>query len=152
MFLVDDVEMTDIEEISYLTSSDVESIQVFKGANAAIFGSRGGNGVIAIKLKEGVSLKTPTPISLAHVVPLGYQKPAEFYVPKYDVESELKKQDPDLRTTIYWNPKLTSDANGNIQVKFFTADKTNNYSVILEGITATGEVCRYVSTLKREDK
>ena len=152
MFLVDEVEIQDMEEISYLTSSDVESIQVFKGANAAIFGSRGGNGVIAIKLKEGVNLKSPTPISLSHIIPLGYQKPAEFYVPKYNVDSVMKKTDPDLRTTIYWNPKLATDDNGNIHVSFYTADKTNNYSVIVEGLSVSGEICRYVGILKREDK
>ena len=152
MILVDEVEIMDMDEVSYLSASDIESIQVFKGANAAIFGSRGGNGVIAITLKEGVQLKASTPISLAHITPLGYQKPAEFYVPKYDVESELKKTDPDLRTTIYWNPKLTTDADGNIMVKFYTADKTNNYSVVLEGITNSGEICHFDGILKREDK
>ncbi|MEI8271124.1 MAG: TonB-dependent receptor plug domain-containing protein [Paludibacter sp.] len=150
MFLVDEIEIQDMEEISYLTSNDVESIQVFKGANAAIFGSRGGNGVIVIKLKEGVDLKTPTPISLAHVSPLGYQKPAEFYVPKYNVDSVYKSSNPDLRTTIYWNPSLVCDSTGTVHVKFYTADKANNYSVILEGISTSGEICRYVGILKRK--
>jgi len=152
MFLVDNIEMDDMEEISYLTSSDIEKIEVFKGASAAIFGSRGGNGVIAITLKEGVELRASTPISLAHVTPLGYQKPAEFYVPKYEVESVLKNSIPDLRTTIYWNPKLTADEQGNISIKFYTADKANNYSVVLEGITNEGEICRYVGSVQRIEK
>jgi TonB-dependent SusC/RagA subfamily outer membrane receptor len=149
MILVDEIEIMDMSEVSYLTANDIESIQVFKGANAAIFGSRGGSGVIAIKLKEGVELKASTPISLAQTTPLGYQKPAEFYVPKYDVDSELKKSNPDLRTTIYWNPKLSADADSNIRLKFFTADKDNNYSVVLEGVTNSGEICRYEGILKR---
>ena len=152
LILIDDIEMPDIEEISYLTSNDVESIQIFKGANTAIFGSRGGNGVIAIKLKEGVNLKAPTPISLAHVSPLGYQKPAEFYVPKYNVDSVYKSSNPDLRTTIYWNPHMVADSTGVIHVKFYTADKANNYSVVLEGISATGEICRYVGILRRKSE
>jgi len=152
LFLIDGVETEDIEDISFLTSNDVEKIEVFKGASAAIFGSRGGNGVIAITLKEGVTLKASTPISLAHVIPLGYQKPAQFYVPKYEVDSVLKSSQQDLRTTIYWNPKLIADSNGIIHVKFYTADKANNYSVVLEGITNSGEICRYVGVLKREDK
>jgi len=152
MFLVDNIEMQDMEEISYLTTNDIQSLEVFKGASAAIFGSRGGNGVIAITLKEGVTLKASTPISLAHVIPLGYQKASQFYVPKYEVDSVMKSAQPDLRTTIYWNPKLEADANGTVHVKFYTADKANNYSVVLEGITKSGEICRYVGMLKREDK
>lgn len=152
MFLVDNIEMEDMEDISYLTSNDIESIEVFKGASAAIFGSRGGNGVIAITLKKGVTIKASTPISLAHIVPLGYQKPSQFYVPKYEVDSVLNSAQPDLRTTIYWNPKLVADSTGNVHVKFYTADKANNYSVVMEGITNSGEICRYVGVLKREDK
>ena len=152
MFLVDDIEIQDMEEISYLTSNDVESIQIFKGANAAIFGSRGGNGVIAIKLKEGVDLKTPTPISLAHVTPLGYQKPAEFYVPKYEVDSVYKSSNPDLRTTIYWNPNISCDSTGIFHVKFYTADKAFNYSVVVEGLTKAGEICHYEGVLKRREE
>lgn len=152
MFLVDEIEVPDMDQISYLTSNDVESIQVFKGSNAAIFGSRGGNGVIAIKLKEGINLKAQTPISLARISPLGYQKPAEFYVPKYNVDSVYLSSNPDLRTTIYWNPQLVTDSLGLIHVKFYTADKANNYSVELEGISATGEICRFVGILRRKNE
>jgi TonB-dependent SusC/RagA subfamily outer membrane receptor len=152
MILLDEIEIQDISEVSYLTGADIESIQVFKGASAAIFGSRGGDGVIAIRLKEGVQLKASSQISLIKVTPFGYQKPKDFYVPKYDVDSELNNTNPDLRTTIYWNPKLSTDAEGNINVKFFTADKTNDYSVVLEGITKTGEICRFEGILKRVDK
>jgi TonB-dependent SusC/RagA subfamily outer membrane receptor len=151
LILVDDVEMQNIDEISYLTSFDVENIQVFKGASASIFGARGGNGVIAIALKKGSSNYTATtPISLANIIPLGYQKPVQFYVPKYDVDSVLKSQQPDLRTTIYWNPDLVPDSKGTIHVRFYTADKETSYSVVMEGITETGEICRYIGYLKRE--
>lgn len=152
LFLIDGIETENIEDISYLTSNDVEKIEVFKGASAAIFGSRGGNGVIAITLKQGVIAKSSTPISLVHIKPLGYQKPAQFYVPKYEVDSVLNNPQPDLRTTIYWNPKLVADSTGTVHVKFYTADKSNNYSVVMEGITNSGEICRYVGVLKREDK
>ena len=152
MFLIDNIQVQDMEEISYMTTNDVESIQVFKGASAAIFGSRGGNGVIAITLKKGVAVKVSTPISLAHIVPLGYQKKAQFYVPKYEVDSARDSQQPDLRTTIYWNPELTADSNGVVHVKFYTADKSNNYSVVLEGLADSGEICRYKGVLRREDR
>lgn len=150
MFLVDNVEVQNFEDISYLSTNDVERIEVFKGVSAAIFGSRGGNGVIAITLKQGVTVNAGMPISLAHVTPLGYQKSIQFYVPKYEVDSVLKSTQPDLRTTIYWNPKLVSDATGTFHINFYSADKANNYLVIVEGITNTGDICRYVGMIKRE--
>jgi len=141
------------EDLKYinLNPDDVESISVFKGANAAIFGN-GGNGAIAITLKRGRDRETQKPISITTVTPLGYQKPAEFYVPKYNVDSVRLSDKADLRTTIYWNPKLETDDNGNVHVSFYTADKANNYSVVMEGISSIGEICRYVGMLKREDK
>jgi TonB-dependent SusC/RagA subfamily outer membrane receptor len=150
MILVDNIEIQDMDEITYLTSNDVESIEVFKGASASMFGSRGGNGVIAIALKKGVALKSSTPISLATITPLGYQKPAQFYVPKYDVDSVLKNPQPDLRTTIYWSPKLVADSTGSVNVKFYTSDNATDYSIVMEGITNKGEICRYVGYLKRQ--
>jgi len=36
-------------------------------------------------------------------------------------------------------------------LKFSTADKANNYSAVLERITAKGEICRYVGNLNRKD-
>jgi len=138
------------ESLKYLNLDEVESISVYKGADAAIF--RDGKGVIAISLKRGKDWEAQTPITMTKVTPLGYQKPAEFYVPKYNVDSIRLSDKADLRTTIYWNPKLETDDNGNVHVSFYTADKANNYSVVMEGISISGEICRYVGMLKREDK
>ncbi|HZK68163.1 MAG TPA: TonB-dependent receptor plug domain-containing protein, partial [Paludibacter sp.] len=140
------------ESLKYLNLDEVESISVYKGADAAIFGTRGYDGVIAISLKKGKDWEAQTPITMTKVTPLGYQKPAEFYVPKYNVDSIRLSDKADLRTTIYWNPKLETDDNGNVHVKFYTGDKANNYSVVMEGISTSGEICRYVGMLKREDK
>lgn len=148
-FFIDNVESININDITYLSSNDIEEISVFKGANASVFGLRGGNGVIAISLKNGVEHKTNVPISLVSVTPLGYEQPEQFYVPKYDVDSVRLAKKSDLRSTVYWNPELVSDGNGTIHVKFFTADKANDYSVVLEGISEKGEICRYVGYLRR---
>ena len=150
LFLIDEIESLSMDDITYLTSSDIESISVFKGANAAIFGSKGGNGVVAIALKKGFVRKADTPISMTTATPLGFQKPTAFYVPKYNVDSVRLNRKSDLRTTIYWNPKLISDSTGTVHVKFYSADKPNNYSVVMEGISNTGEIFRFVGVLRRE--
>jgi hypothetical protein len=152
LFLIDGMVAKDIRDILWLSTNNIQKIEVFKGASASIFGSDGMYGAIAIYLKP-IDFKTINPIySEAHVIPLGYQKPAQFYVPKYKVESVLNSAKPDLRTTIYWNPKLVADINGNVHVKFYTADNANDYSVVFEGLTNNGEICRYVGILKRGDK
>ena len=49
LILVDGVEMDDLSSIS---PKDVKSVDVLKGEAAAIYGMRGANGVIIIKLKH----------------------------------------------------------------------------------------------------
>ena len=152
VILIDGIER-DAEDLKYFNSEDVESISEFRGANAtASFGQKAAGGAIAISLKQGRYRKSQKPISLTTVTPLGYQKPTEFYVPKYNVDSVRLSDKADLRTTIYWNPRLEADDNGNVHVSFYTADKANNYSVVLEGITSTGEICRFTGHLRRENQ
>lgn len=152
MILIDNMETEDATELTYLTSNDVENISVFKGSSAALFGSRGGNGVIAISLRKGVNAQRSRQISLACIYPLGYQKPSQFYVPKYEVDSVYRDGKPDLRTTVYWNPSLTSDRPGHITARFPTADRDNDYTVTLEGISKDGEICRFTGHIRRKNK
>jgi hypothetical protein len=152
LFMINEVESVNMDDINYLTTNDVEEISLFKGANTGIFGSKGNAGVIAITLKKGASIKPETEVSITTVTPLGFQKPAEFYMPKYEVDNIRLSEKSDLRTTIYWNPKLKADANGDVHVKFYTADKANDYSVVMEGIGDDGQICRYTGVLKRIDK
>ena len=139
--LIDGMPGMSADDLKFLNLDDVESISLFKL-----------DGVILIKLKKGKDRKSQTPISITKVTPLGFQKPAEFYVPKYDVASVRLSDKADLRTTIYWNPKLETDDNGNVHVSFYTADKANNYSVVMEGISKIGEICRFTGNLRRENQ
>lgn len=150
LFLIDGFETESIEDIMYLTTADVEEIFVFKGPSAAIFGSRGGNGAIAITLKRGAAVKHSTPISFSVINPLGFQKPTEFYMPKYDVEDVKNSTKADLRTTIFWNGRLKTDENGKINIRFYTADPANNYMFILEGVTENGLLIHNSGIISRE--
>ena len=47
-----------------------------------------------------------------------------------------------MRTTIYWNPVIKLAPGQRQKVSFYTADVYGSYSVILEGVTKNGIVCR----------
>jgi len=142
----DDVSM----ELSLLTTEDVANISIITGAAAAFFATKGANGVIVLGMRKDISYKRTSSISLAVTRPLGYQKPTEFYVPKYEIDSIRMSLKADLRTTIFWNPNLQSDNVGMASTQFFTADKANDYTVTLEGVGNKGEICRYVGKIKRK--
>jgi len=151
LIIIDGFETENIEDISYLTTDDVEAIDVFKGASASIFGLNGGNGAIAITMKKGATVKYSTSISLSVIKPLGFQKPSAFYMPKYEVEEVHNSQKPDLRTTIYWADKLKTDEKGNIKLNFFTPDPPNNYNFILEGVSSSGKFIHKSGVIIREE-
>lgn len=106
------------------------------------FGERGENGVLIISAEPGW---TPKPLGRPNVLPfhlLGYQVPAEFYVPKYDVDSVRKDNRYDERSTIYWQPIVKIEKDQPAKVSFYTADTYGKYTVIVEGVTSTGVICR----------
>ena len=60
--------------IDYLNPTDIESIEVLKdAASAAIYGSRGANGVVLVTTKEGVKGKTVLTYDFSY----GFQNPAK---------------------------------------------------------------------------
>lgn len=148
LIIIDGFESEDITDLIHLSVTDIEEIAVFKGVSASIFGSKGGNGAIAVTLKKGVIITKSAPISIAVFQPLGFQKPVEFYSPKYLVENDAKNSKLDLRTTIYWADKLKCDENGTIKVHFYAADYLHNYDYTLEGVTSDGQIIRKTGIIK----
>lgn len=122
----------------------VSRIDFIDGSRTALWGPGLGNGLIAITLKKGkeleeayASLEVP---GVALVTPLGYQTPAEFYSPAYETEQSRRSDVPDFRTTLYWDPAVQLDSDGQAQVEFFSSDATVDYEAIVEGVTDDGEI------------
>jgi TonB-dependent SusC/RagA subfamily outer membrane receptor len=135
--------------LEYVSIEDVETIDVFKGASAAIFGMRGGNGAISITTRRGGSSDyTPSAFNYASLSPLGYQKPVEFYSPKYDTPAAVNLGIPDYRTTIYWKPDITVSDEGKASFEFYTSDFPTTYSVVIEGLSSGGGIIRKVERIE----
>jgi hypothetical protein len=81
--------------------------------------------------------------NVVNIKPKGFNKTREFYSPRYD-RPDVSHQLPDLRATIYWNPKIKTFANGRASFSFFNADDPGTYKVTVEGINAAGELARLV--------
>ncbi|RZK79252.1 MAG: hypothetical protein EOO85_04185, partial [Pedobacter sp.] len=81
--------------------------------------------------------------SVANIAPKGFNKAREFYSPKYD-RTGGQNAVPDLRSTIYWNANLKTYSTGKTSFSYFNADGPGKYKVVVEGITADGELGRAV--------
>ena len=137
--------------LEFVPISMIERIDVFKGFGATMFGMSGANGAISITTKRGEGVP-PKEKSYHDVLALlGYQKPVEFYSPKYETLEAKYSTIPDYRTTIFWKPDLfISEEKKEASFEFYTSDFSTTYSVVIEGITADGRIVRQVEKIKVE--
>ncbi len=139
--IVDGIYM-ESDYLSVIQPTDVESIEVLRsGGYTAIYGGRGGGGVLVITTKRGgpdYSFQRYAP-GIVTYNPKGLSRSKEFYAPKYD-DPKTNKAVADLRTTIYWNPNLITDAAGKASFSFFNADSKGTYRVVIEGIDSDGNL------------
>ena len=128
---------------------DIESIDVFRGPGAAAFGSRGANGVISITTRRARENRHAESDDTNYMVftPFGYQKPVEFYSPKYETPEAKHSGIPDNRTTIFWKPDIVITGAGETTVEFYTSDFKTTYSIVIEGLTTDGRIVRQVEKI-----
>ncbi|MES2426458.1 MAG: carboxypeptidase regulatory-like domain-containing protein [Bacteroidota bacterium] len=124
---------------SYLPE-DIAKIQIVR-TNRAMVSFLGGPAVL-ILTRLGTSRKEYNPATV-NVSPKGFNRVREFYSPRYDRPGNANSQ-PDLRTTVYWNPYLKTDETGKTSFNFFNADGPGTYRVVVEGINADGQLGRQV--------
>ena len=63
----------------------------------------------------------------------GLQLQRRFFSPDYSTGPALKSKKPDLRTTLFWEPNVSSK-----QISFYTGDNKGNFIVVLQGIDSSG--------------
>ncbi len=144
-FLINDLDGDYLSTIP-LNTDHIERVDFYYGNDAMMFTENEG-GVLCIYLRDGMNLPSQLLSHVAHLSLLGYQEPAEFYQPKYDTPEEIASKKQDLRTTLYWSGDITPDINGNTGFDFYTADKVSSYTITVEGVTNSGEICYGESTV-----
>ena len=122
----------------------------FLPPNATLTFSMEGNAAIAIDLKDGAEIGDEKPYGMKYITPLGYQQPVEFYSPKYAKDFGNSSDGGDLRSTVYWNPDVKIDADGNAMVEFYANDNRNTrYDVVVEGVTRGGELVQATTQIRK---
>lgn len=143
---VDDLE-TPIEELLQIPSEDVVSVSLVPSYRAGLYGPDDlPQALIFYKLKPDHLRKYRKNASVNSIAPLGYKQAVEFYQPKYDVPNQ-----PDLRTTVAWVPAVQFNDEGRATIEFYTADRTTDYDVVVEGITDDGRPCSVQAVVERKE-
>lgn len=142
LFILDGMRV-DANAINLIQANQVESVEVFKGPEAAIFGAGANGGVIAVYTKRGNKNykgadKEPSPGILVIRVP-GYYQAREFYQPRYGAPVLNAPATDPRRLTLYWDPEFSTDIKGQGEFLFYTADGSGNFQISTEGVSLAGD-------------
>jgi len=147
MYMLNNVPV-DASTLAQVSPRDVESVEVFKDpARTAIFGSQGGNGVIAVYTKAGTSTVYSSVGGTLVTKYSGYSIPRVFYSPKYEENSPANKM-TDKRATLYWNPLIQTDKSGKASLSYYNSETASRHLLILEGIDPQGRLGRLVKVIE----
>ncbi len=122
--------------------TDVAYIKVMRPPFFGAFGG-GAGGAIAVYTRNGTETRPSSNngTSLPKSFVAGYTPYKEFYSPDYTVPQPFN--DPDMRTTLYWNPYVFTDPkNHKVRLSFFNNDSSKKLRVIIEGVNADGKLAR----------
>ena len=117
---------------------DVERVEILKGPSASIYGSRGGNGVIAIYTLHGEFMRKG---GITFQM-LGYYTPRKFYENfPGTAQDNNSLNNPE---TCYWNPDVVTDKNGTAIISVKSIVLNEDLIFTAEGISENnhpGFVC-----------
>lgn len=147
LFLIDGIPTLDLEKVFAIPMTDIEGVGVMKdpqngtqrdqAQEIARYGYFGANGVIVIKLKEGVTNPFQEEFNALLSTKL-YIQTSAYPQPDYNTRNR-RSPSPDFRPVLYWEPQVKA-RRGRAQIDFYTSDDVGVYEVIVEGIGQNGEV------------
>jgi hypothetical protein len=144
----------DYTDLLSVTPENIDQVEVFNTEGlSGINRMNNTSGVLVVTSKKRTKTKVDKELldqlltpqySAVNFTPKGYYMARSFYSPKYDV-TKTGSFGGDLRSTIYWNPKVITDkTTGEASFNFFNADTAGPYRAIIEGIDSEGNIGRAV--------
>lgn len=123
--------------ISSLVLSDVAYVKYIQGIVIGA-GFKTSHGALYVYTKKGTE-KGPSSKGLPFVYIKGYNSQKEFTSPDYSDKTLLKE--PDLRTTLYWNPNIIMDkTNNKVKIEYFNNDVSKKLLLTIEGVNTKGKL------------
>ena len=141
LVLVDDIP-SDVSILSSIPTQDVDRVEILKGPSASMYGSRGGNGVIAVYTKRGNYMKHGE-ISFSM---LGYQSKESFH-PQNQIKLGKGADTGFSPLTLYWEPELKVERNRYSSMEFPVNKEIKKMVVIVEGTDYNGRLAYSIAVI-----
>jgi hypothetical protein len=135
--LIDGVIIKDPSLIGNLDPENVEKIDVIKEnyyVGRFLF-----TGLVNVITKTGDFSGIPLPDYMIRLTYRVTDPVFSFNSPDYSSAEIKNSRVPDFRNTLYWNPSVKPDKQGNTKVSFWTSDFVSDYEINIQGITSEGK-------------
>ncbi|MFA9191395.1 hypothetical protein AAGV28_08450 [Flavobacterium sp. FZUC8N2.13] len=125
--------------LNFILPQDVLKIESVRGSQAATFyGEQAASGIISIFTKPNKTIKEKSGFNYIKQDIEGFQTARVFYAPKNEQELLTLDIKETVRNTLYWNPYVHPDKDGNATVNYFNTKVETKVKIALEGITSNG--------------
>jgi hypothetical protein len=135
--MIDGVIINDLTVLVDLNPETVEKIEVVK--TPYLIGDLILHGIVNVITRSGDFSNITMP---DYAVILPYRvidKPSTFTSQDYSDEQNRLSRKPDLRNTLFWNPSVKTNRNGEAEIEFWTSDLPGIYTINIKSLSGTGE-------------
>jgi len=137
LVMIDGVIINDLAVLVNLDPETVEKIEVV--ITPYLIGDLILHGIVNVITRSGDFSNVTIP-EYAVILPYKIiETPPVIIFPDYSVEMYRLSRAPDLRNTLYWNPSVKTNSNGEAEIEFWTSDYPGIYTINIQGITDTGK-------------
>ena len=137
LLLVDGIPIFDVDKFLSISPSEIDKVEIIN--DYYVLGGIIYGGIIHLytKKKNFASLIDTKNISFYKFN--GFTEKNKFREIKYTDEIPLESRKADYRNTLYWNPEIITDENGEANFSFYTSDEKGKFLITIEGVGENGE-------------
>lgn len=144
--MIDGVIIKDLSVIANLDPALVEKIEVIWEEYRV--GEYLFDGIVNIISKTGDFSSGTLPAAAVRLQYCVIDTICSFMSPDYSSNEMISSRIADFRNTLYWNPSINSDIEGNAKIEFWSADIKSDYLININGITSEGKTISIRKTIK----
>jgi len=135
--MIDGVVIKDLSLVANLDPEKVEQIEVVK--TPYMIGNLFLYGIVNIITRSGNFSNITLPDYAVQLRYRAVERSSSFLSPDYTDQQKKAGRIPDLRNTLYWNPLITPDKNGEYKIEFWTHDQSGEYLIFVNGVAQSGK-------------
>lgn len=138
LLLVDGIPVFDADKFLSISPSEIDKVEIIN--NNYFRGGMVYGGIVNVytKRKNFAGLIETKNLTFSEFK--GYSEKNTFKDLKYSDEIAYNSRKADYRNTLYWNPEVKTDVNGEANISFYTSDEKGKFLITIEGVGEGGAI------------